>query len=173
MKIILIGYMASGKTAVGQLLSSNLNLPFLDLDYQISEEQGMTIPEIFSKKGEIAFRKLEMKRLEDLLSEDRSYVLSLGGGTPCYGKNLELIKQTPDVRLVYLKASLEKLTARLMKERTSRPLISHLETQELLEDFIRKHMFERGYYYNQSDIIVDADSPDIPGIAQEIQKKLL
>ena len=132
----------------------------------------MTVPEIFERKGEIAFRKMEMETLEELLSEDRSYVLSLGGGTPCYGRNLELIKQAVNVRMIYLKASLETLTARLMKERMTRPLISHLESVELLEDFVRKHLFERAYYYNQSEIIVDVNSSSIPGIVSEIQDRL-
>ena len=172
MKIILVGYMGSGKTAIGGLLSEKLGLPFLDLDHQISKRQGMTVPEIFERKGEIAFRKMEMETLEELLSEDRSYVLSLGGGTPCYGRNLELIKQAANARMIYLKASLETLTARLMKERMSRPLISHLESVELLEDFVRKHLFERAYYYNQSEIIVDVNSSSIVGIVTEIQDRL-
>lgn len=172
MKIILVGYMASGKTTVGQLLSERFDLPFLDLDQEISKKQGMSVAEIFQRKGEIAFRKMEMKVLEELMSENRSYVLSLGGGTPCYGNNLDVLKQTPDVRMVYLKASLETLTARLMKERMSRPLISHLESKDLLEDFVRKHLFERAYYYNQSEIIVDANLNSIPQIIQEIQGRL-
>lgn len=172
MKIILIGYMASGKTAIGGLLSENLGIPFLDLDHQISEKQGMTISEIFQHKGEIAFRKMEMKTLKALLSEDKSYVLALGGGTPCYGRNLELLKQSPNTRVIYLRASLETLTGRLMKERMTRPLISHLESKELLEDFVRKHLFERAYYYNQSEIIVDVNSSNMAGIAAEIQRRL-
>lgn len=172
MKIILVGYMASGKTVVGQLLSERFDLPFLDLDQEISKKQGMSVPEIFQRKGEIAFRKMEINALEELVSEDRSYVLSLGGGTPCYGRNLEILKQAPGARMVYLKASLETLTARLMKERMSRPLISHLESEGLLEDFVRKHLFERAYYYNQSEVIVDANPSNIPGIVQEIQDLL-
>lgn len=77
-----------------------------------------------------------------------------------------------DATLVYLKTSLEHLKNRLWKERSSRPLISHLESQEELKDFIRKHLFERTYYYNQSDLIVVTDSKEMKEISEEIIRKL-
>lgn len=172
MKIFLAGYMGSGKSLLGKQLAKRLNHDFLDLDDQIEVMEGNSIHEIFGEKGELYFRKLETKVLKDVLEDHSDLVVSLGGGTPCYGKNLELIKETPNSKIIYLKASVEELTRRLFPEKIHRPVISHLETREALEEFIRKHMFERGYYYHQSDIIVNVDNAEPEDILNEIMEKL-
>lgn len=93
--------------------------------------------------------------LKDILKNEKNVLLSTGGGTPCYGGLMDFMKDSEDVLTVYLKTSLDVLTQRLFPERQDRPLIAHLETQEDLKDFIRKHLFERSWFYNQSDIVVD------------------
>lgn len=173
MKIILIGYMGSGKTGVGRLLAEKLQLPFLDLDHEITRHEGREIPEIFSTSGEIYFRKKETEILKHLLEKrDGDFVLSVGGGTPCYGNNMALLKTEPELCSVYLKTSLGELTKRLLKEKDSRPLISHLPSEEALNDFIRKHLFERTYYYNQSDVIVETDKNTPEEVVEKIIEKL-
>lgn len=172
MKIILSGYMGSGKSAVGDVLAEKTKLNFIDLDQEISKREGRGIKEIFSESGEIYFRKKESEVLKDLLNSDTDFILSLGGGTPCYGKNLSLMKEVSEGELVYLKTSLDELTRRLEAEKDSRPLIQHLQSREELEDFIRKHLFERTYYYNQSDLIISTDGKAIEDIAEEIFQKL-
>lgn len=172
MKIILTGYMGSGKTAVGTALAMKLNLPFLDLDNEISNREQKSISEIFETSGEIYFRRKEAEVLKELLEQKESFILSLGGGTPCYGKNLQLIKDTPQGSLVYLQTGLSQLKHRLWEEKEQRPLIKQLSSPELLEDFIRKHLFERSFYYNQSDHIVATDNKSIPKIVAEIEERL-
>src|SRR5690554_3574200 len=172
MKIILIGYMGSGKTVVGKGLSKELDLPFYDLDQEIVRRQGLDIPSIFKEKGEIGFRKIELQVLGELLQSEESYVLSLGGGTPCYGNSMEMIKQTKDAHTIYLKASLETLLGRLWGEREFRPLIAHLDSQELLEDFLRKHLFERQFYYNQSDLVVEVNEKNVEGVVAQAKNLL-
>ncbi|WP_372918502.1 shikimate kinase [Salegentibacter sp.] len=172
MKIFLNGYMGSGKSLLGKQLAAHLNYDFLDLDDQIETIEGKTIHEIFQEKGELYFRKLETQVLKDVLEDSSNLVVSLGGGTPCYGKNLELIKKTPNSKTIYLKASVEELTRRLFPEKIHRPVISHLDTREALEEFIRKHMFERGYYYHQSDIVVNVDNATPEEILNQIAEKL-
>lgn len=172
MKIILTGYMGSGKTAVGKALAAQMNLPFLDLDEEISQREKKTIPQIFKDSGEIFFRRRETEVLEELLEQDEDFVLSLGGGTPCYGKNLQKIKDTPQLRSVYLKTGLHQLKNRLLKEKDQRPLIQHLDSPEVLEDFIRKHLFERTHYYLQSDIIISTDERTVPEVVREIRLHL-
>ena len=88
MKIVLIGYMASGKSTIGKILAKELNLSFIDLDHYISDREQMSIPEIFNQKGEIYFRKIETKCLLEVLEKEQEFILSLGGGTPCYGNNM-------------------------------------------------------------------------------------
>ena len=159
MKILLLGYMGSGKSAVGQQLAEVLTIPFYDLDQEIEKELKKTVSEIFQKKGELFFRKTENNVLVQLLASKENYVLALGGGTPCYGNVMKLIQEREDVKSIYLHTSLEELTKRLYPERKKRPLIAHLETEEALNDFIRKHIFERNFYYNQADSKVQADAP--------------
>ncbi|MCY2687920.1 shikimate kinase [Salinimicrobium sp. TH3] len=172
MKLILAGYMGSGKTAVGKALSAHLSMDFIDLDNEISVEENKSIPEIFSTSGEIYFRRREGEVLKKLLQQERSFILSLGGGTPCYGKNLQLIKDAPNTTLIYLKTGLLQLKARLIQEKDSRPLIKDLKTPEVLEDFIRKHLFERTFYYNQSDLTISTDEKSVEQIVHEISEKL-
>ncbi|NJW53986.1 shikimate kinase [Salinimicrobium oceani] len=172
MKIILIGYMGSGKSVVGKALAVQKQLPFLDLDEEISRREKKSIPEIFSDAGEIYFRRKEAEVLKELLEQEANFVLSLGGGTPCYGKNLELIKNAAHTHTVFLKTGLEELTARLIKERENRPLIQEFDTPALLNDFIRKHLFERNYYYNQSDLSLVTDDKSVPQLVTEIENYL-
>lgn len=172
MKLIIAGYMGSGKTAVGKALAENMGFKFLDLDHEISTLEGRSISAIFSGSGEIYFRRKETEVLKNLLEQEGDFILSLGGGTPCYGKNLQLIKDNPETTSVYLKTGIDELKKRLINEKESRPLIKELESPEVLEDFIRKHLFERTFYYNQSDLIVSTDGRSVQEIVQEIRKKL-
>lgn len=164
--------MGSGKSLIARHLAAKLNFCAIDLDDQIALMEEKSIPDIFDQKGELYFRKLETQVLKDTLADPASLIVALGGGTPSYGNNLQLIKDTPNTHMVYLKASVEFLTERLFFEKETRPVISHLIVKEDLEDFIRKHLFERSYYYLQSDTIINVEekSPEI--IAESIIIKL-
>lgn len=172
MKIFLTGYMGSGKSVVGKILAKKLNYKYVDLDDQIEVIQGISINDIFNEKGELYFRKLESQILDDILENNSDMVISLGGGTPCYGDNFDRICKQKDTKTVYLKASIQTLTERLFPEKIQRPVIAHLETREALEEFIRKHIFERAYYYSQSDNSVNVDGKDPDLIVDQIMEKL-
>jgi len=172
MKILLVGYMGSGKSYIGKQLSERIDQKFIDFDAEIEKRQKATISEIFQKKGEIFFRKLERTILEEIINLNENAVISLGGGTPCYGDNMELIKNNKDVTSFYLKLNIETLTERLEAEKAHRPMISHLNDKEKLEEFIRKHLFERGFYYNQSNHIIDCNERSAEDIVSEIQGEL-
>lgn len=172
MKTVLIGYMGSGKSSVGKKLAEILKIPFKDIDTEIEKHEGISISEIFREKGEIYFRTLESKILKKLLSQSESFVLATGGGTPCYGENMALMAGKEDVNTVYLKTPLAILTSRLFLEKDKRPLLAHLKTTEELNDFIRKHLFERIYYYNQSKYVVDNKAENIDETVEEIVLKL-
>ncbi|WP_310992644.1 shikimate kinase [Aequorivita marina] len=172
MKIVLIGYMGSGKSSVGVKLAEVLKIPFKDMDSEIENNQGMSISELFSKKGEIYFRKKEHETLKQLLAQSESFVLATGGGTPCYGDNMTAMLGREDVKTVYLKLPIEVLAPRLFQEKDQRPLLAHLETEEDLNDFIRKHLFERVYYYNQSEYIMNCGNDDLDTIVEKIVLKL-
>jgi shikimate kinase len=172
MNIILIGYMGSGKTLIGKKLSSILDYGFIDLDDYIQDKEGKTIAEIFNKKGEIYFRKIESKYLVEVIDSNTNTIISLGGGTPCYGHNMDIIKNAKNASSVYLKASIPSLSERLILEKDQRPLISHIENKELLNEFIGKHLFERSSYYSQSDITVNTDHKSVAEVIESIILKL-
>ena len=172
MKILLLGYMGSGKSFIGKQLAARIDQKFIDFDAEIEKMENSTIADIFQNKGEIYFRKLERKVLEEVLSEESNAVISLGGGTPCYGTNMDLIKSSENTKSFYLKLDIQTLTERLEAEKAHRPMISHLEDREKLEEYIRKHLFERGFYYNQSDKVIDCSGKSSEKIITEILEKL-
>lgn len=172
MKIFLTGYMGSGKSVVGRELAKILKYKYVDLDDQIELMQGKKINTIFEERGELYFRKLERQILEDILAQKDKMVISLGGGTPCYGDNFEIINNRENTKTIYLSASVAVLTERLFHEKLQRPVISHLETREALEEFIRKHLFERAFYYNQSEIIIKVDELRVEEVVTKITEKL-
>ena len=172
MNIILIGYMGSGKSTVGKKLSEQLGHKYIDLDDYIQKKEGHSIAQIFKNKGEIYFRKVESKYLKEVLGIHGA-VISLGGGTPCYGHNMDIIKNADDAFSIYLKATISNLTDRLFKEKDSRPLISHINQKQDLREFIGKHLFERSPFYSQSDITLETDNKTVDEIAETIITKLV
>jgi shikimate kinase len=130
MKIILTGYMGSGKSTIAVFLAQKLQIPFKDLDQIIENETQMTIKTIFESKGEIYFRKLEHTILKQLMTLNESFVLSLGGGTPCYANNHEFLKGEGIVSF-YLKVAIETLANRLRNEKDARPILANQEAQGL------------------------------------------
>lgn len=167
MSIILIGYMGSGKSTIGKKLSEILNLELIDLDDYIQKMENMSVSKIFETKGEIYFRKKEYIYLKELLKRN-DIILSLGGGTPCYGDNMNAVLNAEGMQSIYLKSSIPNLVQRLRTEKLKRPLIAHLKTDEELTEFIGKHLFERSFFYNQSHQTIVTDEKSITAIAEEI-----
>lgn len=166
MKVVLVGYMGSGKSSVGKLLASKLSIPFYDLDVVIEYSEQQSITNLFELKGEIYFRKLENKILQQILNKDETFVLSLGGGTPCYYNNYELFRQEEIVSF-YLKATPTKLVERLKDQKKSRPLLASLNKDELL-DYVNKHLFDRSFYYHQVNHVIAIDEKTQEQIVNEI-----
>jgi len=169
--IVLIGYMGSGKSSVAKALSSKLKTNHIDLDQFIESSEGISISNIFEKKGEINFRKTEREYLENILKSKKYSIISLGGGTPCYFDNIEFINKFSN-NTIFLKTSIYELTERLFIEKDDRPIISHLKSKKILNDFIAKHLFERSKFYNKSKIVIDTDKKGIEEIVGELLDKL-
>ncbi|QBO57067.1 shikimate kinase [Chryseobacterium salivictor] len=165
MIISLIGYMGSGKSHISKVLSQKLQLKLIDLDKEIFLKNRMTIPEIFEKRGEIYFRKQERLLLEEIFDTEKDCILSLGGGTPAYYNNIELITQKSES--VYLRSSVKTLTERLLKQKQKRPLIAKIPDENLPE-FIAKHLFERQVFYGQAKYTVATDAKTPEEIGDEI-----
>ena len=158
MKIYLIGFMGSGKTHWGRRLGTKLNLPFYDLDTVISEQENKTVAEIFAAQGEEYFRYQEKETLERISADQESFILSCGGGTPCFFNNIEFMKKNGKV--VWLNTSIDMLTERLQKERMTRPLISEVDEDDLRRYIIRK-LSERRMYYQQADVTVGEENTNL------------
>lgn len=169
-KVVLVGYMGSGKSFISKLVAKKKALTFLELDEMIEKNAQMTIKMIFEKKGELFFRKLEHQLFLQQMESDLSFVMSTGGGTPCYFNNHELLQRENCIS-IYLKASLETLFNRLKNNREGRPLLTNFNDDELKE-FVAKHLFERSYFYHQAQhiIVVDDKSPEM--IVSEIERLL-
>ncbi|KQS46087.1 shikimate kinase [Flavobacterium sp. Leaf359] len=169
-KIVLLGYMGSGKSTIAHLLSEKTQIEAFDLDKIIEERAGLSIKNIFEQKGEVFFRKLENQIFKELISSEKEMILSLGGGTPCYANNHELLNGDGVVSF-YLKASIETLYGRLLSVRDNRPLIAEQEEEEMKE-YIAKHLFDRSYYYNQATHIVSVDGKSPEEVSAEIKRIL-
>ena len=161
--------MGAGKSVIGKSLSKSINYEFYDLDNFIELGEKKKISEIFNDHNEVYFRNLENKYLRALSQKKEKKVISLGGGTPCFETNIEIIANTPDSLTIYLKASLSSLTKRLKDGKTKRPIISHIKSDNDLKDFINKHLFERSFYYEKADIKISTDDLEINQIIKLIK----
>ncbi|RED18903.1 shikimate kinase [Flavobacterium cutihirudinis] len=169
-KIVLLGYMGCGKSTIAQNLSKITNIPFLDLDTCIEKRANLSINEIFSKHGEVYFRKLEHEMFVELLQSSENNIIGLGGGTPCYANN-HLLLQNDDIVSVYLKASIDTLYNRLVYNKSKRPLIAEMNEEEMKE-FIAKHLFDRSFYYNHAQHKVSVDGRSVEETVDDILKIL-
>ena len=168
MKVYLIGYMGSGKSSAGKLLAEKMKVDFLDFDRYIENETGKTIAEIFDTEGEEKFRELENQYLKKILNKENT-VVSLGGGTPCFHNNIELINKSG--KSVYLDMDVESLVKRLFKARNKRPLIRGLNETEL-KYFIEANLEKRKAVYEQAHFTVNASGLSVEEVSEEIRKKI-
>jgi len=165
MKIFLIGFMGSGKTHWGKILSEKLHVPFFDLDEKIVEHRGKSIPEIFETEGEEQFRLLE-KDVVHLLSENHeNFVMATGGGTPCFFNNIDYLKRQGTV--VWINCSTECLHNRFIKEKDKRPLIKDIPDDELKSYIIRKYS-SRKIFYQQANVILPEEVITIENLVDKI-----
>ena len=170
-KIVLLGYMGSGKSTIAKLLSEKLDLMNVDLDNYIEKKENKSISNIFEISGELFFRRIENKYLRDLLDSDNYKIISIGGGTPCYSDNIELIIKSKCI-IFYLRANVDTLADRLFNEKDKRPLISRIKSKKDLKTFISKHLFERNQFYLKSNFIIDVDKKTEDEISNELIKLL-
>lgn len=173
MIVVLIGYMGAGKSTIGSTLAEVLGYNFIDLDDYIAIKEKNSISNLFKSKGEIYFRRKETQYLKAIIENSDHTVLALGGGTPCYGNNFELLQRFCKVKTIYLKLSISLLTERLFTERHKRPLISHIQSKEDLLEFIGKHIFERVQYYSKAQITLDINHKPKQEVLELLVSKLV
>jgi len=165
MRIYLIGFMGSGKSHWGALLSEKLGIRFFDLDEQVTEHAGKSIPEIFETDGEEQFRMMEKEVLHIITESHESFVMACGGGSPCYFNNIEYMNQSGTT--VWINTPLDILFERLVKEKAKRPLIKEL-SDEQLQHFISKKFASRKIYYEQADVTVDEEPLQLEHLIEKV-----
>jgi shikimate kinase len=122
-RIVLTGFMGSGKSTAGPLLAARLGWRFVDADEVIETEAGARIAEIFVREGEAAFRRRECEVIARLAAED-GLVLALGGGAIEAAETRELLLSEPGTLLVHLHVELKTTLARCAETRGSRPVLA-------------------------------------------------
>jgi shikimate kinase len=196
-RVFLMGMPGSGKTTLGKKLAAKLGLTFIDLDQYIEEKEKKTVQEIFSEQGEDEFRKIETECLSSLISTPcpddvrsgaalnptptsleavsrnselptpSSQLISLGGGTPCFNNNLELINKNGIS--VYLQVSALMLADRIKDAKNTRPLFAGLD-EKGLQNKITAMLELREHYYKQAALILDGKSVKTDDAAEQIRK---
>lgn len=153
MTIFIIGYMASGKTTFGRALARKSGLQHIDLDFYIEQRFHSTIRDIFATKGETEFRRIENVMLREV-GEMSDVIISCGGGTPCFGDNMEYMNSRGTT--VCLQASDDVIANRIIQAGNKRPLMAGKPKEEILST-LRQHMEVRKPYYDQASIIISGD----------------
>lgn len=150
--LILCGFMGSGKSTLAELLSKEYRMLLVDTDREIEKNEGMSIKEIFSVKGEQYFRNLETKLISEL-SQKSGMVISLGGGLAANPSNHKYLKEAGKV--ILLDCGIEETLRRIVSD-SSRPLTAGGE-----DDIIARYNFRKPIYESVADIIIDSSSsPD-------------
>ena len=153
MTIFIIGYMASGKTTFGRALAKRAQMQHIDLDFYIEQRFHATVREIFAKKGEAEFRRIESAMLREV-GDLTDVVISCGGGTPCFGDNMDYMNANG--LTVCLQASDEVIADRILKAGNKRPLMAGKSKEEIIET-LRLHMDVRKPFYDRAKVIISGD----------------
>lgn len=164
--IALIGYMGTGKTAVGQALARKLGMKFIELDRLIEEQAGKKIAEIFRAQDETAFRELEIEATRQIAGE-KNAVIACGGGIVLNKINIDRLRE--DAIMVYLTASPQTILKRVAGEKGQRPLLAVDDQLKTITDMLK---FRKPYYERSADITVNTSRLSIDGAAEEIIRKL-
>jgi shikimate kinase len=168
MKLFLIGLPGSGKSTLAKELSKKLSYPLIDTDEIIIKKEGNTIEEIFEKKGENYFRKLESDTLKEIVKTERA-IISTGGGTPCFFDNMEVINQNG--LSIFLNTPIKDITKRLLESSDkNRPLIKG-KNQEQIKKFLEEKLQERLTYYSAAKIEFADPSVTADQIIEEVLRQ--
>ncbi|GIW21003.1 MAG: shikimate kinase [Candidatus Sericytochromatia bacterium] len=159
--LIITGFMLSGKSSVGKLLSEKIKWNFIDLDKLIEDEEKLSISEIFKLKGEKYFRNIEYLKLRNFLHLKKN-IISLGGGTFCSYRNINVIKKVGIS--ILLKSDIDEIL-----ERAS---INQIIKRPLFNNNLKTLFNKRQKFYNKADIKIITKNKTIENICDEIIYKI-
>jgi shikimate kinase len=157
--------MGSGKSTIGRLLAEDLHVPFIDLDDQIEQKEGVSVSRIFAEKGEDFFRGLEAAVLREMVADESSFVLACGGGTPCFFENMAFMNGQGIT--IWLNTPEEVMVERLLMAPDQRPLVSGL-SREALAAFVSERLSQRKQWYSQARLVINTSSLDLKEIKNQL-----
>lgn len=159
--LVLVGLMGSGKSSVGRRVADALGRPFVDTDLVIERRVGRSIREIFADEGEESFRDMESAVLSEVLSASTASVIATGGGVVGRERNRDLLSAH---RVVWLRATIDTLSTRLVSGRSRRPLLDGDVRRRLidLDDQRRDH------YHAVASVTVDVDDRSLDDVVREV-----
>ncbi|MEX0935318.1 MAG: shikimate kinase [Gemmatimonadota bacterium] len=149
-RILLVGFMGSGKSTVGPLLAEALGWEFKDADRVVETVEGRGIAQIFTDDGEAEFRRVEHRVTMELLRED-DLVVASGGGWPCREQRMEAIGD--DTLSIWLRVGPERSLERVQAERHRRPLLDVDDPLAVIDELLA----DREPYYSRARWSVDTD----------------
>ncbi|MCX6187437.1 MAG: shikimate kinase [Bacteroidetes bacterium] len=162
--IYIVGMPGSGKSTWGKRLAKAIQYSFVDLDKLIEKNEGISVAEIFSIKGEEYFREIEQKTLHETIHLSKT-VIACGGGTPCFFDNMQWINMHG--KSIYFKANAALLFDRMNASKTPRPLFLGIKSDDLLSH-IEKILHERGLYYLQSNITIELPFNSVQSLVSKV-----
>ena len=160
--IALIGFMGTGKTAVGRALAEKLDKEFVEMDALVEKRGGKTIPEIFQQDGETAFRELEIEVTKELAGR-KNAVIACGGGVVLNKINIDRLRK--ECLIVYLEASPKVILKRTSSDENERPLLKTSDRAMQIRELLR---FRRPFYERAADIKIDTSKLDVDAVAEQI-----
>lgn len=163
--IALIGFMGSGKSAVGKLLARKLGYDFVDTDAEIEKQEGCLIRQIWKDKSEEYFRRLEVEVLKKV-TEDEKKVIACGGGVILNPENVRRLRQ--NCLVVYLEATHERLYERL-KYSSNRPLLNAADAKLEIGRLLAAR---KTIYQEVSDFAVDTTQLNVKGVVENILTRI-
>lgn len=158
--------MGSGKTAVGRVLAEKLNKQFVEPDSLIEQKAGKSIPQIFARDGETAFRELEIELTKEV-ARGKNQVIACGGGIVLNKINIDRLKD--EAVIVYLTASPAVILKRTSADKNERPLLLSSNKAVTIGELLR---FRKPFYERAADIKIDTSKLDIKSVADEIIARL-
>ena len=157
-RILLVGFMAAGKTTLGKALARDLGLQFVDLDHYIENRYHCSVSQLFAERGEEAFRHIERNMLHEV-AEFEDVIIATGGGTPCFFDNMDYMNAQGVT--VFLDAAVDVIYTRLTIARTKRPLVAG-KTSDELRQYITDMLERRNPYYTRAHHTFCADYLENP-----------
>lgn len=167
-RIYLVGFTGAGKSTFGKKIAHWLSWKFIDLDFWIEQNEGLSISEIFEIKGEAYFRKLEHLALLET-SKMQETVVACGGGTPIFFNQMDWINEHG--LSIYINTSKDNIIGRLRKNQSTRPMLKRMHGKQIA-DWVHKNHEVRSPIYQQSKISFDSKNDNFNELVLNIRKSI-